>query len=288
MIKVMIFIDGTWLYNNRRILRSKYGKPDFQIDYGKLPRALAAELSHRMGIAEKDVDVVRTYLFGSAPWNYDMRDDDIVQKQLRFYEVLREDYHYEVEIYRIDFRGASVRRDENDPHIHKHAEKCVDVALATAMLYFAAVPHVYDIAVAVVGDRDYVPALQHIRRLGRRVAIASIEESCHKDYKDPMDRQRIKDFDIIYLSSMLDRLELSYQMQRLRCDSPLHVGDRTVWDSYRPHKGEKFYCRDCRTKFAEQRKKDMEAVGLINDGPPLIISGDGDVATPRNLTGLIK
>lgn len=36
-------------------------------------------------------------------------------------------------------------------------EKCFDIAFATQMLYFTAIPYAYDVAVAVAGDRYYIP-----------------------------------------------------------------------------------------------------------------------------------
>ena len=34
----------------------------------------------------------------------------------------------------------------------------MDVALATSLLYYATIPDAYDLAVVVIGDRDYIPA----------------------------------------------------------------------------------------------------------------------------------
>jgi hypothetical protein len=64
----------------------------------------------------------------------------------------------------------------------------------------------YDIAIAVIGDQDFVPVLQHVRRLGKRVAIASIKavdekghSPCYRGYDDRANANRVKDFDIIWL-----------------------------------------------------------------------------------------
>jgi len=53
---------------------------------------------------------------------------------------------------------------------------CVDVALATKMLYFAALPAAYDVAVLVTGDQDYVPVVRAVRSLGKRTMLASFLE----------------------------------------------------------------------------------------------------------------
>jgi len=44
-------------------------------------------------------------------------------------------------------------------------EKCVDIALSTSMLYFAAIPYAYDIGVAVIGDADYKPVVNSLSNL---------------------------------------------------------------------------------------------------------------------------
>lgn len=272
MAKIMLFIDGTWLYSNMPRLAETYMRQDFHIDFGKLPRILCAEIARQTGLAETEMDVVRTYLFGSYASNYDLRDDDAVQRRLDFFSMLKEDFHYEVDTFPINFRGRRVRaadRDPNDSFAPK--EKCVDIALATSMLYLATIPNSYDIAVAVIGDEDFKPALQLVRRLGKRLAIASIKNSCSPSLADPRDEARVKDFDIIWLDDMRAQLELRYEPHLLECESPIHKGERKVWTTFYPRRGKKFYCDMCRNEFA--RQKDEEQRELVTSG--LETSGDG-------------
>lgn len=251
MAKIMLFIDGTWLYANTAPLSEVFGRPDYKVDFGKLPRVLAEEIGRQLGAA--GVDVVRTYLFGSIASNYDPRDAESVVRRQDFFDMLKEEYHYEVEVYPVNYQGKRLRkvdRDALDPFEPK--EKCVDISLATSMLYFAAIPYAYDIAIAVLGDQDFKPVLQHVRRLGKRVAIASIRGSCTPDYEDPRDEARVKDFDIIWLDDLLGKLELKYEPHYLRCESPNHKGPREVYTTFHPRKGQKFYCDPCREEFARQ------------------------------------
>jgi cold shock CspA family protein len=293
MAKVMLFIDGTWLYASTPKLGESYGKSDYHVDFRLLPRVLADEVGKQLGAP--DIDVVRTYLFGSYPANYDLRDDEVAQRRHDFFSLLKEEYHYEVEVFPIDFRGRRLRkadRDVADPFEPK--EKCVDIALATSMLFLAAMPHAYDVALAVLGDQDFKPVLQHVRLLGKRVAIASIRGCCSPDLADPADEARVKDFDLIWLDDHLQQLELKFEPQLRTCESPLHKGDRKVWDTYRPRKGQKFFCKDCRTEFARQ-KQDLQRqfvatgidVSAPQDGPseaePLPA-----IAPGQTLTGMIK
>lgn len=255
MAKIMVFIDGTWLYYNTSKLSEAYGQPDFRIDFGKLPQVVAEALKRQLPGA--DVDIVRTYLFGSYASNYDLRDDEAVQRRRDFFDMLKEEYHYEVEVYPINFMGRRLRRLDRDPtDTFEPQEKCVDIALASCMLYYAAIPGAYDVAIAVIGDQDFIPVLQYVRRLGKRVAITSIHGSCAPDLADPRDESRVKDFDVIWLDELLPKLELKYEWHQLVCESPVHKGKREVWTTFHPRKGRRFYCDACRQEFARQK---MEA-----------------------------
>src|SRR5690606_13387827 len=184
-------------------------------------------------------------------------DFESVRRRLDFFNLLKEEHHYEVELFPIDFRGRRIRshdRDPSDPF--EPREKCVDIALAASMLYYAAIPQVYDIAIVIIGDQDYVPVLQHVRRLGKRVAIASIRGSCSQDYADPFDTRRIKDVDIIWLNDMIPEIELRYEPRQLICQSEYHVGDRLVWTTYRPRRHQPFFCDECRKIHAERHQED--------------------------------
>jgi cold shock CspA family protein len=255
----MLFIDGTWLYANTGRLGEHYARPDFHVDFGRLPRVLAREVGRQLGF-DGDLDVVRTWLFGSYATNHDPIDDDAVQRRLDFFSMLTEEYHYEVETFSVNFRGRRLRRSDRDPDDpFEPVEKSVDIALATAMMYYAAIPNAYDIGIAVVGDADFVPMLQHVRRLGKRVAIASVRSSCAQSLSDPADPERVKDFDLIWLDDHLDDLELRFEPHELDCESPTHDGDRRVWTTYHPRKGQRFFCDNCRSQFARDRAELGEA-----------------------------
>src|SRR5437762_13632094 len=233
MAKAMLFIDGTWLYSNVPRLSEAFGRPEFRVDFGKLPAVLAEQVASRINGTQ--VDVVRTYLFGSYASNYDARDDEAVQRRKDFFSMLSEEYFYEVETYPINFKGRRLKRADRDPEdLFEPREKCVDIALASSMLYFAAVPAAYDIAVAVVGDQDFRPAFQHVRRLGKRVAIASIKGRCSPELSEPRDTGRVPDFDVVWLDDLLHRLELKFERHQLQCEAPAHKGPRGVWTTFHP------------------------------------------------------
>jgi cold shock CspA family protein/uncharacterized LabA/DUF88 family protein len=288
MAKIMIFIDGSWLYASNPKLADSYGKPDYHVDFGRLPRVLAAEIGRQLGSSE--VDVVRTYLFGSYAANYDLRDDDSAQRRLDFFSTLKEEYHYEVEIFPINFRGRRLRKADRDPtDSFEPKEKCVDISLATSMLYYAAIPYAYDIAIAVLGDQDFKPVFQHVRRLGKRVAIASIKGCCSPELADPRDEGQLNDFDVIWLDNLLQQLEFKYERQQRTCESPYHKGDRKVWTTFRPRKGQKFFCEDCRAEFAKQKQEsqrqfvatEIESAVMATDATEVVVPG-------QTLKGIVK
>ncbi len=252
MVKMMIFIDGTWLYASNPKLSQAYGDPNYRVDFGKLPTVLGEEIARQM--SNGPIDLVRTYLFGSFAANYDARDEEVVSRRRDFFDMLKEEYHYEVETFPIDFMGRRLRRSDRDPSdVFEPREKCVDIALASSMLSLSTIPYAYDIALAVIGDRDFIPVLRSVRRLGKRVAVASIKGSCAPELSDTRDEARVKDFDIIWLDDHLQKLELTFERHQIPCQSPTHKGARMVWTTFHPRKGQKFFCDECRQEFARQK-----------------------------------
>jgi cold shock CspA family protein len=279
-MKIMVFVDGTWLYANMPSLRRASGSDQFAVDFGKLPDVLAASLNRR--VPARPADVVRTYLFGSYATNADPADADAVERRRAFFDLLTEDFHYEVELFPIDFRGRRLRRADRDPgDPFEPREKQVDVALASTLLFLATQPAAFDVAVVVVGDSDFVPALQYVRRLGKRVAVASIRGSCSDILSDPLDRARVKDFDIVWLDDLVADLELIYEKHVLACESPTHEGPREVETTFHPRRGQRFYCPTCLERFRRQREDRAHDVGDGTNSP----GGDAPAAADASLVG---
>jgi len=247
MAQAMLFIDGTWLYCNRSKLEEDYGK-QLHIDYGQLPKILADKTADALGT--KEVDIVRRILFGSIPVRYDKLDEEAVKAQRDFYTAVKSECHYDIEVYDTDFAGKRLLKADRDPNDDfEPKEKCVDVALATSMLYYAMLPRIYDVAIAVIGDRDYLPALQSVRHLGKRVAIASIRGCCAGEYWDLDNPAYINDSGIIWLNELIPEIELRYERQLLECTS-CH---RKVYTTFRPTARRPFYCEDCRDAHKRAR-----------------------------------
>lgn len=282
MTKAMIFIDGTWLYYSKYRLGELEGKTEFNVDYGRLPDILSKALASQLG--NDAIDVVRCYLFGSYAWNHDEQDSDAVSRQRDFFAMLKERYHYEVEVFPIDFKGRRLRRVDRQPDdSFEPREKCVDVALASRMMYYAAIPNAYDIAIIVAGDEDFAPLLRTVRLLGKRTAVTSIRACCCSELADAYDRLDTRDFDTIWLDDHLDDLELRFTRKQLQCESPLHEGDPLVWTTFTPRHNEKFYCDDCRARFEQER------VGReVQAGPSAIAPGPHLAEVGAQLNGVVK
>ena len=75
-------------------------------------------------------------------------------------------------------------------------EKCVDISLAVEMLYMATVQDAYDIAVIITGDKDFIPAMRKTRLKGKRVALASMRNSCNRVLTMP--EESIRDFNVFW------------------------------------------------------------------------------------------
>lgn len=231
-VKSMIFIDGSWLFHNLSHLRDIFNDPNYVINYKKLPGLVAGILNKQVG---DRIDVVRTNFFGAMPINKPGFDPT---PQQNFFTFLEKDCHYSMEIHDIDFK--------NHTDIHPQ-EKCVDVALATSMMMYAAIPGSYDIGVLVAGDLDYMPLLKRVRLLGKRtmlVAMRSFPDYAPSNEKLICDYS-LFDFDVLFLDDYLEELRLVREKKLRTCDS---CGEKmfTSWE------GEQFYCPACLRDFSEK------------------------------------
>ena len=130
--KAMVFIDGGWLYRSRTTLFAKLGEENFEIDYAKLPKIFCEDVANRL---DEDISLVRTNYFGTIP---SARSGFNTSKQYAFYDFLERSCGYETEIHEVD-----VGTDEN----------WIKMSLASSLLYYAAQPGAFDIALLNPGCR---------------------------------------------------------------------------------------------------------------------------------------
>ncbi|GAX13979.1 hypothetical protein FisN_5Lh109 [Fistulifera solaris] len=194
--KVMLFIDGTWLYYSLHErserdcpLIKKYGRGwqhRYMIDWEALPRIICEKLQDPGWRTTSDnqsdfrsLEVVRANVFTSykadtspLSWRYQMFED-------------MKAANYDVHMMQTVGRG----------------EKCVDIQLAVEMLHFATVPHAYDIALLLTGDKDFMPAMIRTRQKGRKVGLVSLRKGCNRALYETAG---VKDFDVCWMEDFID------------------------------------------------------------------------------------
>jgi ribosome-binding protein aMBF1 (putative translation factor) len=84
------------------------------------------------------------------------------------------------------------------------SEDAVSMMLAAQLMDDAL--HGLEVAILLIGDQCFVPFLQTIRRSGVHVALASLKGSCDMALCDPDDSLSVRDFEVIWLDSLLDEL----------------------------------------------------------------------------------
>lgn len=161
--RIMIFIDGSNLFWTTKGFRQ-----DFRLD---IP-----ELIKRLGEGRS---LVRPYYYCAigVPPN---------PAQLSFHNKLK-------------YSGIQVVSKPLRRRGDKWVEKGVDIALVTDLLAFA-FRNVYDTAIIVSGDKDFEGAIEEVKRLGKRVEIASFEFSISEDLKMLADR-------FVSLDALADQIE---------------------------------------------------------------------------------
>jgi cold shock CspA family protein len=198
----MLFVDADWLCASMLDLAEPLGRPDLQIDYRRLSGVLAEELARRQHFGA--IDVVRSHFFASRPRNHDERDQDLASRRREFLARLEEEPRIELEVVDADSGGRPTGRDDDRP---AGGASGVHVAMTVAAMRYALTPGALDLAIFVLGDRSITPLLRELRRLGRRVALASVEGSCARDLADPADPQRVWDFEVLWIKELIGRIE---------------------------------------------------------------------------------
>ncbi len=159
--------DGVCIFIDGENLFYSEKRQGIELDYLKLKEALVAGRK-----------LVRPYYYGTM-----MRE----RGQNRFLDLLRH-------------AGYEVRLLQSIQYGSTRFEKGLDVMLVTDMLVLAH-RDIYDVAVLVAGDRDYLYAVKALKDMGKRVEVASFDDSCSRDLGLTADR-------IISLTRIVPRIQL--------------------------------------------------------------------------------
>lgn len=166
--RVAIYIDGSNLYH---ALRDEIGRTDLNI----------SEFAHKL-TGERKLYRIYYYNVLQDPGRY----PDASKEQQEFLSILRSVPYLEV-------RLGTMKLTQGAP-----VEKGVDVMLATDMLHFAW-DDLYDVAILVSGDGDFVYVLQAVKNKGKHVEVAYVESHTSKDLleiadvRHPMDKNFFQD-----------------------------------------------------------------------------------------------
>jgi cold shock CspA family protein len=201
MLKSMLFVDADWLCASTLELGLEQGKSDFQIDYRRLSGVLADEIGRRYHLGP--IDLVRSHYFASRGHDHEAHDPALVQRRRAFLARLHEEPHVELEMVDVDHDGRPRSRDGAPPS----EAPALAVALTVAAMRHALTPGVLDLAIFLLGDRCFAPLLRELRRLGRRVALVSVDGSCAAELADPGNPLRACDFDVVWLHELVGRIE---------------------------------------------------------------------------------
>jgi hypothetical protein len=211
-LKVMIFIDGTWLYYQiyernmyRDVIAQKLGNKDWkvwhEIDWTKLPMvACQALLQDKKSswsaimspfqsggmvqpMPQRPIEVMRVSVYSSM--HRETAEDSY---RFRMFQNMRK-------------AGFDVNMKETLGPMGS-GEKCVDIQLAVDMLYYATVPDAYDVALLLTGDRDFLPAVIRCRQKGRRIGIVSMRSAASIAFEET---PNLKDYDTIWLEDYIEQ-----------------------------------------------------------------------------------
>ena len=233
-VKAMVFVDGSWLYHNRKTIVNVASTDDFEIDYEKLPHLIAEVLGDKLDI---DVDIVRTCYFGVIAIN---KPGYNPTKQRAFYDYLSERCYFETELHSIDFRQPPTSRLD---------ERCVEIALASSMMYYAAMPGAFDVAVLLGGDLDYLPLLRRVRSLGKRVQLVALHNTDKRiaTSEELLRDATLYDFPPIYLDAHTEALRHQRE-EKTRACGVCAKEEVTSWT------GTEFCCSACRDKVRRKTR----------------------------------
>jgi uncharacterized LabA/DUF88 family protein len=168
--RVCIYIDGSNFYHS---LKDECGRA--RLDLSAFSKRLLGSRH-----------LVRTYYYNAALC--ENADKDEKRKQQRFFETVRRLPYFDVRLGRMEPRGGTF------------VEKGVDVAIAVDMITMA-FRGIYDTAILVSCDGDYVKAIDAIRDTGKHVEVACFRKAYHlKQVADKVINLNKRFFDDLWLN----------------------------------------------------------------------------------------
>ena len=225
----MVFIDGAWLYRNRTSIFTKLGETNgCEIDYAKLPRVFSEDVANYL---DEDVGLVRTNYFGTLP---SARSSFSSSKQRAFYDFLERSCGYEMDIHEVDVGGDG-----------GHDDTWIKMALGASLMFYAAMPGAFDVAILIGDDMDYAPVLRRTRLFGRRIQLVTahtVDSAAPAIGTSLIWKSRVSDFPPLYIDDHAEDLRLVRESVKRVCKQ-CGREEVTTWA------GPEFFCSSCRGKY---------------------------------------
>lgn len=150
------------------------------------------------------IDLVRSHYFASRRHDFAARDPALAGRRRAFLARLHDEPHVDLQLVDVDHGRRPAGPEGGEA---TSVASALPVALAVAAMRHGLTPGVLDLAIFVLGDRGFAPLLQELRRLGRRVALVSVDGRCAAELADPANPLRTCDFDVLWLHEVLGRIE---------------------------------------------------------------------------------
>ena len=150
--RVMIFIDLRNIVSSVAMTQSF----PFKTDFYSLARLLAGQRN-----------VLAAYVFDGTMGD----DEDSAARTRKVHDYLR-------------YNGFRVVERNS---VEGREQKEVDVAMACEMVVHALKDN-YDVAIVISGDRDFVPAIQHVQSAGKIVEVAAFRTSASEELRRTADK----------------------------------------------------------------------------------------------------
>jgi uncharacterized LabA/DUF88 family protein len=123
------------------------------------------------------------------------------EKQGRFYQALKSELGFQIHTYQLAHRKMKCGRCGHQEWVP--AEKGVDVGLVTQLLKDLR-NNVFETAVIMSGDRDYMDAILEVRNAGRKVELISWRWSLSKEILEMCQERNIP---ILFLEDFREKFE---------------------------------------------------------------------------------
>jgi len=160
MKKVIVFIDNSYLVHEAR-------RQGVKLSHKKLVSFLSNQ-------AFIPYDLTRAIIYCSIDRSV---SHDQIECLENLYDTINRFPNFEVKRFYLKL----IYGDKGQ--VEKKVEKGVDVALATDLVAYAHW-NAYDVAIVCSGDEDYIPAINHVKSIGKEVYIASSDESSSRSLID--------------------------------------------------------------------------------------------------------